>query len=217
MSRTHLFGLVSILSGGVFGPLGAQVTPRNDPEAIRRCDIAIEIVRTGDSPDFARTLTRYPERDKLPWAFSHIRSCGARGAAVLAAQMGAKKAVRDTAELRVLTDPTRNLLDGNIFQAAARIADDAAASQEARVFALRTLVWSLEPRLDLRFDGLVSGNGRCILGAALHISTWEGSPLPGNRRKRVEEVARRLSTSTAASVPVRNAAACALQEALRRQ
>jgi hypothetical protein len=185
-------------------------------QATRRCDVAIEIVKTGDSRGYSRALTRYPEAHKRAWAYSYIRTCGARGAAALGAEMLAKRSSRDTAELRSVWDATRGFLDGNLFQAAARIAADGAAGPEARVFAFRALMWSFEPRLELQFAGLVAGTGRCVAGMPFDVATWEGSPLPGNRRKQVEDVARQVLASSSAPEQVRNAAACALQEAQRK-
>jgi hypothetical protein len=120
---------------------------------------------------------------------------------------------RDTLQLELITAPTRALLDGNLFQNALRIAADADASSEARVFAIRTLVWTLEPRLSLRFGGLVTT--RCSEGASLHLDTWEGTPLPGNRHKQVEELSRRLLEVRTTPVQVRRAAGCALWESER--
>lgn len=196
-------------------PAQGQTADSARLQATRRCDVAIEIVKTGDSRGYSRTLTRYPEEQKRAWAYSHIRTCGARGAAALAAEMLAKRSSRDTAELGRVSDATRGFRDGNLFQTAARIARDAAASPEARVFSFRTLMWSYEPRLELQFAGLVAGTGRCVAGMPFDVATWEGSPLPGNRRKQVEDVARRVLASSP-SEQVRNAAACALQEAQRR-
>jgi hypothetical protein len=52
-----------------------------------RCDIAIEIVRTGDSRAYSKATVGYPQEYKQRWAYSHIRPCGARGAAALAGRI----------------------------------------------------------------------------------------------------------------------------------
>lgn len=178
-----------------------------------QCSIAAEIVRTGNSNRYAQA--QIPYHDKRRWANSYIRTCGAVGAAALAEQIAASRFATDTARLRAISDPARYLLDGRIFQTAMHIAADASSSAAARTFALRTLMWALEPRLDLRYEGLIAGNGTCVYGVSFDTPTWAGSPLPGNRRRQVEQVAREIIASPSAPPALRNAAGCALQESNR--
>jgi hypothetical protein len=110
----------------------------------------------------------------------------------------------------LITAPTRELLDASLFQNALRIAADADASPEARVFAIRTLMWALEPRLSVQFGGLITS--RCSPGATLHLDTWEGTPLPANRHEQVEALTRRLLDVQTTPDQVRHAAVCVLRQ-----
>lgn len=176
----------------------------------RLCAIALEIVRTGDSRAYTRAVTGYPDEYKQAWAYSRIRTCGAAGAAALATRIQAEGSSRDLARLEMITAPTRELRDGSLFEAAVRLARDGGASSEARVFAFRTLMWALEPRLTLEYGGLITD--RCVGGYTLHLDTWDGTPLPENRRSRIREVAERTFSLQATPAAVRKAAACALRE-----
>jgi hypothetical protein len=179
-------------------------------QPLTRCDIAIEIVTTGDSRAYSKARVGYPEEYKQRWAYSHIRPCGARGAAALASRISATRHSRDTLHLELITAPTRELLDAALFQNALRIVADAGASPEARVFAIRTLMWALQPKLSLRFGGLATG--RCIAGFTLHLDTWDGTPLPGNRHEQVEALSRRILEVQTTPNQVRHAVVCALRE-----
>lgn len=192
----------------------AQASKGEDPAQVQRCAIAIEIVRTGDSRAYSRATVGYPDQYKQRWAYSHIRTCGASGVAALAMRINATRNSPDVSQLDLFTSPTRSLLDGNLFQLAMRLANDPGASDEARVFAIRTLMWAIEPRLDLRYDGLAAGPGagRCVKGASLHIDTFDVAPLPGNRRTQLEDLTRSILNARTSSVQLRNAAGCAAAE-----
>ncbi len=177
----------------------------------QRCAIAIEIVRTGDSRHFTREATGYPDEYKMRWGYSWIRGCGARGWAALAHRLSLSANSRDTAWLHLISFPSRTLMDGAVFQAAARLATNQAASAESRVFALRTLMWAMEPRLSISYGSITTRD--CTTGVSLHGETREGTPLPGNRRQQVTAVATRILESGQAPDPVRAAARCARMEA----
>jgi hypothetical protein len=179
----------------------------------QRCAIAIEIVRTGDSRHFTREATGYPDEYKMRWAYSWIRGCGARGGAALARRLSLSANSRDTAWLRLISNPSRTLMDGAVFQAAARLATNPAATEESRVFALRTLMWAIEPRLSISYGSITTW--RCTTGVTFHSDTLEGAPLPGNRRQQVAAVATRILESGQVPDPVGAAARCARIEAVR--
>jgi hypothetical protein len=190
---------------------GQSTRAEYDPH---RCRVATEIVRTGDSRAYSRAAFGAPEEQKQGWAYSVIRTCRASGASVLAARINAMRNSRDPDALQAVTFPTRDFHDGNLFQTARSIAGDAGASPEARVFAFRTLMWSIEPRLTLRYEDLRAGRGRCIQGVTLHWEEpWKGTPMPRGHRKQVEELSQTVIAMSSTPTQVRNAAGCALLEA----
>lgn len=186
--------ILMVLSAGT---LRAQV----DPDSVRarnECRLASQVIETGQPA---------PHMD---WALSTIRSCGPDGAAALARAVLAHRTSTDSAVMGRLTRPTQYMVDGEIFDVAYRVASDPDASTVARVFAVRTLIWTLAPGRDLTYDDLtgVGGQGNCAGGFSTHIDPEPGSPLPEDHEQRIRDLAVRLTEGDAAPPEVRSAAVC---------
>lgn len=105
------------------------------------------------------------------------------------------------------------LRDGHVFAAAEEVAADRAASDEARVFAFRTLILALHPGLNYDYGRLASQNAPawCIgVSPVAGVNVAEGAPLPEGYEGRVRAFARRVAADTTEPEPVRLAAQCAL-------
>ena len=199
--RTALTVLLLFCLTGA-GCVSAQTVPdsvkqRND------CRLAEQVVRTGHPA---------PKRE---WALWEIRRhCGASGGRALADAIREHRTSRDTAWLGELTSPAIQLRDGAVFAVSAQIARDRSASPEARVFAIRTLIWSLRPGYGITYDDLAGageGSGGCYShGPELHFQPTDGAPLPAGHASEVQAVAEQILLDAAEPAPVRSAARCAL-------
>ena len=173
-----------------------------DIDAIRRrndCRLAIQIVSRG-TPDAHRD-----------WALMKIAACGREGAAALAPVLLSLRTTRDTAVLNRYFAPTRLLRDRRIFEAATRMATDPGAATEARVFAIRTLVWALNPGYFLHYGDLAGGARRrnCTGSFGTHVDLSKGEPLPADYAQEVRRVGIALNADPSVPAEVRSAAVCA--------
>lgn len=115
--------------------------------------------RSGDgTPDMAPPLSR-------------IRSCPTQAGVLLAALIDSSRQVRDTDELQRRTWLTQYVHDARILAAATSVARDADAAVEARLAAIRTMIWSKTPGQLLTLSMMQTNPGcdpaRCY-------STYEG-------------------------------------------
>jgi len=171
-----------------------SVHHRND------CRLAAQVISTG------RPL---PRRE---WALEVIQNCREGGSA-LAGAMRESRLSSDTAHLNALTWPAIRLRDGEIFQAAMQIAADRGASTQARVFAIRTLMWSMYPGGGLEYADLadlVQGRPRNCFGhgPSTHTIVTQGTPLPADYVARAKALARALDHDATETLAVRRAAVC---------
>ena len=192
-------------------PLSAQHAHHRDtlPGRSDVCRVAAEVIEMGDSRDFRRVSGYGPERREA-WAYSMIRRCGIQGGAVIASEMLRRQHSRDLAQLQRVTAVTQELRDGRIFSAARAIARDPAASEPARVFALRTLGWALDPARVMSYGGLsgTTPGARCSEGTLISLEIRPGEPLPAGYAGQVKSLARTLADSAGMPQTVRRAAAC---------
>lgn len=196
------FALLCVLVIGIFP--GRTVAQSEHPATVQRrndCRLAVQVIRTG-----------HPAT-KTQWALDRIAGCGADGGGAIAAAMRAARASADTVLLERLTRPTMWLRDGSSFQTALEIGADRTASPQARVFALRTLLWAMVPGGSVGYGDLadeVQGRGRRCLGfgPSTHVIVARGSPLPADWEQRVRALAARLMRDPAEPRPVRRAAVC---------
>jgi hypothetical protein len=186
---------IALLSSGV----GAQ--PQNDAERHRSdCRIAVQVVASG------RPVANQD------WALSRLRSCGTDAGRVLAEILPRLANSTDTVRLNRHFSPTREIHDGQIFRVAMTLAADRRASAQARVFALRSLIWSGVPGRILSYADLAGDkNGRtsCAGGFTTHVSLSAGTPLPSDYDAQVRNLASRLAADPSEPIEVRRAARCA--------
>lgn len=180
-------------------------TAQADPDSIHLrndCRLAGQVLATG------HPATR------TQWALGVIRRCR-DGGAPLARALERSRQSTDTASLNALTSPAINLRDGTVFEKAIEIAGDEGASVQARVFAIRTLIWSIMPGGGISYADLVGTEnhvGSCGYGPSLHTVVTAGLPLPGDFLSRAKALANTIVQNRGESRDVRRAAQC-LREA----
>lgn len=179
-----------------------QVTAAQERDSVHLrndCRLAIQAVRTG-----------HP-RPHLAWAYQQLRICGAEGAAALAERLSELRKSSDKALWHFVTYPAvRDLRDRRLFEVSLSIAGDPAASETARAYAFRNLIWIVSPSADLEtFDPWVTEGLGC-LGARTDAVQTEGEPLPPDAESRIRDVALTAYRDRNASNGVRTAALCVL-------
>jgi hypothetical protein len=186
---------------GTFAPRisTAQASPdsvhhRND------CRLAAQVVASG-----------HPAT-KRQWAFGTIARCAGAGP-VLAQAIRAHRASVNVVDLDSLTQPTFRLRDADVLRAAMEIAGDRGASSPARVFAIRTLIWSMYPAGGVTYEDLadvVTGRDRnCYgYGPSTHPLITQGTALPPDYITRAKELANTVLHDSTEARPVLRAAAC---------
>jgi hypothetical protein len=171
-----------------------------NPDSIKHrndCRLAAQVLSTGNP------APRYR------WALEMAWHCP-DAAPAIAQRLEASASSRDTAALNALTAPTIQLRDGRIFAAAIRIAGDKAASREARVFAIRTLIYAMRPGGGISYDALVNPNGSCFGGGpSFHQTTTPGAPLPSDYVQQVNALGQRLMRDSSETPVVRLVGRCA--------
>lgn len=127
--------------------------------------------------------------------------------------MRASRASSDVVELDSITRPAFSLRDAEVFAAALEIAGDPAASSEARVFALRSLIWARAPGFRLSYADLTVLDGkpsRCLgLPPYLGFTYRRGAPLPNDYDLRIRGLTAALRSDPGTPAVVRAAALCA--------
>lgn len=172
-----------------------------DPDSIHHrndCRLAAQVVTTGRP------------HPRLAWATSIMRTCRDAGGTI-AQVFSANRHSTDTAYLDVLTYPAIALRDGVLFETAVAIATDRSASLEARVFAIRTLIWSMYPGGGIGYADLVDTPGHernCGGGPSTHTLVTLGSPMPTNYVSRAKSVANQLGRDTTEVFALQRAAVC---------
>jgi hypothetical protein len=170
------------------------VKARND------CRLAVQVVVTG-----------HPAV-KTEWAMDFVRQCTELPTA-LARAIRDTRASRDTTVLKRVTAPADWLRDGNVYSAASEVLRDRTASPEARVFAIRVLMWAALPGMELDYSHLVDtdadGSRSCGgLGPSLHGEMVRGMPLPSGWEESGRALGRSVARDPSEPAPVREAARC---------
>lgn len=180
-----------------------MVLAQDRPDSVHHrndCRLAAQVISTGQP---------LPRRE---WALAVIQGCREGGPA-LARAMQESRLSSDTAYLNSLTWPAIRLRDGEIFQAAMQVAADRGASTQARVFAIRTLMWSMYPGGGLDYADLadlVQGRPRSCFGPgpSTHTSVTQGTALPADFVARAKALAKTLDHDATEALAVRRAAVC---------
>lgn len=195
--RRILLSLVPLL-------LAVPALAQSDPASIdsrSTCRSAAAVVSTGSVTPADR------------WAIERISSCGPEGGAALAAAFAAQQRGSDVEGLDALTRPTRELHDANVFAAAYNVARDREGSTpEARIFALRTLIWVVRPELSIEYADLAGnqyGRTACMgSGPAAALPSAQGAPLPEGYDTVIRGLAVQMTQDPSESAQMRTAALC---------
>ena len=151
------------------------------------------------------------------WALLNISACGTVGANAIATGIGKLTNHTDTAQFEVFMGAADNWRDASIFNAAMQLANNASATPEARVYAIRHLLTLLQPYHRWTYAGLAEspdstatqGGGGCYgyMGSEPRGSI-AGSPLPSTYESQIREALSTLANDLAAPQAVRAAARC---------
>jgi hypothetical protein len=152
---------------------------------------------------------------------SVLPHCGRAGARATAAAIAVSRSSRDTVALLRTYRQVDLWRDADVMQAAFNVVNDAGASTQARVFALRHLLWLAQPGQEFAYGGLVAGNvavqmdGQNIIQPACRrsmiaseSSNVSATPLPSDYLQRIHTAVSTIAASTTAPAALRNAAEC---------
>lgn len=202
MKRAALFFLLLVLPSRVAG--------QADPDAVHRrnrCRQAVQVVRT-----------EHPA-PRTAWAYELIPLCGKEGGAALADAIRAHRTASDRIVLDRITQPTSEILDGQVFEAAYTVAADPRSTPEARIFALRTLMYAAYPGARSTYEEITmqaSARG-CFGGSAgFDIEVQYGAPMPADAHWRAYELGIRVFKNPREPEIVRKAAICTWETNRRR-
>jgi hypothetical protein len=161
----------------------------------------------------ARILIEGVPGTRLGWASENIPRCRAEGGVALAAALRAHAGSSDVAVLDTITRAAGRLRDGTLLEAAFEVASSPSASPEARVFAIRTLLYGALPAFRFTFAELTDPeNDNYCSGESISLhepSSGTGTRFAEGFDQRVRDLASRLSQDGTAPMLVRRAAVCA--------
>jgi hypothetical protein len=187
-----------------FLPACAAAQTQADSVHIRNeCRRAAQIVETG-----------HPAPHSV-WANERIIRCGSEGGLAIAARIQAHRQTADPAELDAITRSLRTFRDGTVFRTSLEIAGERSASIPARVFAFRTLIFTLSPGRWLTYAQLVEEGQRGCFGLPRtpHDELLEGAPLPSGYRNLVQTLSASVAGDDSQPAEVRRAAQCTVRYA----
>jgi hypothetical protein len=193
MFRTNKFTILLVL-------VAACAVAQTNPDSVKHrddCRLAAQVLSHG------RPAPRYE------WALQMAWRCP-EAASALGEEMEKMATVRDTAVLNALTQPTIQLRDGRLFDTALRVASDKHASTEARIFAIRTLIYTMRPGGGIDYRDLAERDRSCYgFGPSQHQTITQGAPVPTDYVARANAVGRQLAADTTEPDAVRHAGMCA--------
>lgn len=171
-----------------------------NPDSIKHrnnCRLAAQVLETG-----------YPS-PRYEWALEQAWRCP-EAAPGLAAEMKRWRTTRDTTLLNALTQPTIELRDGRIFETAMEIAGDEQATTEARIFAIRTLIYAMRPGGGISYRNLAERGEYCYgFNPSQHQIITRGTALTGDYVQRVNALGLRLAGDSSEPDAIRHAGMCA--------
>jgi hypothetical protein len=151
-----------------------------------------------------------------------VRACPARAGEILAVVVQETRSVADTGRLEAATWLAQYVHDARILAAGIAVATDSGAAPEARVAALRVLLWAKAPGHLVPLHAMVSGPPcrppRCVSSYTGHFyragpiagdtTTWPvfGTPMPPAYVAQIDSVASLIEGSSTAPPIVRQAA-----------
>jgi len=158
------------------------------------------------------------------WAYAALQPCGSVGPKAFVQGIAKYKDETDIAALEDFMTQVDNWTDASVFQAVTELAMDSTATQQVRVFAVRHLIYLLEPLMLYNYAGLTRKADTTVTA---EMSTWQdvgcvgamrsapygsfkGAPLPVDYKRRIRATAASLVSSPTVPMRVRYAALCAL-------
>jgi hypothetical protein len=191
--------IMRIALAGVLLALAPRALHAQDvQDSVRRrneCRLARQVLETG------HPATHYQ------WALDRAWHCP-EAAAGIRSRMERTAASRDTAALNALTQPTLTLRDGGIFRTALAIAGDKGASTEARIFAGRTLIYTMRPSGGIAYEAFVNPDRSCSGDISPHQSFVSGAPVPADYVDRIHTLGRRLQADGSEPAVIRRLGVC---------
>jgi hypothetical protein len=201
--------LMSLAAATGCAGLGTSVPASESPIVPRReCRSYQQLVSPAQPEAFAaRSLKR-------------VQACPEQAGRALAAELRRLRTSTDTARLEKATRLAHYLHDGELWRGALSLAGDSGASPEARVFAFRTLVWTMAPAARLSYGGMIRPWPQALLesggsytihyygGHTAHDLTWPafGTPTPADFLSRTRAVCGRVAADPNEADLVRRAA-----------
>ena len=186
---------------GVAACAPATMTAQANPDSIHHrndCRRAEQVLSTGHPA---------PHEE---WALGVVWNCRDAGPA-LAAALTAARTSADTAYLHALTAPFIQLRDGHVFEAALSVAGDRAASQPARVAAIRTLMYAVRPGGYVDPAALPNPSTvNCFGMPSPHSEVLNGAPLPSDYLAQVRALMWQIQNDTSEAAGIRHSANCAM-------
>jgi hypothetical protein len=174
-------------------------TAQANPDSIRLrndCRLAEQVLATGHPAP----------REK--WALGVIWNCRDAGA-TMATALRAASTSSDTAYLNALTEPFIRLRDGAVFAAAVSVAQNPGATPPARVAAVRTLMYAVQPGGYVALAALSNPHTLfCFETPSPHSEVLNGTPLPADYVQQVRTLFYRIEHDSAESQELRRAAHC---------
>jgi hypothetical protein len=191
-------GTLLLLGCAPSASLAQQPAPMNHAEL---CEAVIARAQRGDRSIKARR----------PWAIGSLPTCGPAAGLVIAELMHATRFSNDQATLDSLTQLGLRFSDGAVFNEALSIAGDRSSSVVARVLAVRTLIYALQPFHRLSYEqltGMGSGIPNSIGSQLGSVARSLGAPIPPDARGKVIALVDRLVADKSEPPGLRAAAGC---------
>lgn len=202
MKRAALIFLLVVLPSRVAGQ-----ADRDAVHMRNRCRQAVQVVRT-----------EHPA-PRTAWAYELIPRCGAEGGAALADAIRAHRTASDRFVLDRITQPTSEILDGRVFEAAYAVAADPGSTPEARIFSLRTLMYAAYPGAHSTYEEITmqAPTRGCFGGSpGFDFEVQYGAAMPVDAHRRAYELGIRVFKNLREPEIVRKAAICTWETNRRR-
>ena len=190
-------------------------------------------VDSGQCGSIEALLQQGDSLGRMSGPLARVRSCPELAGRLVSEQMLALRQSEDVGSLDDATYLTQYVHDASVFDAAIHVASDRQASDQARVFALRALLWAKAPGHLMPFQSMIDGPRcappRCsstytghfhgpgpFAGDTVSWPVW-GQPMPSDFVQVIDEIARRLADDRRNSGAVRAAARTVLMYPQDRQ
>ena len=171
-----------------------------------------------DCDKAARIVAKGHPQKKEEDAFATLVGCGATGGNAIASGIAQYTTETDLVALDAFMHQADNWRDSTVMAAMTALA---AATPQARVFAVRHLITRVQPSIVYSYAGLTAGNSTTTDAEGTTITTqgcraqmssdsgnFVGTPLPSDYVARARQTLASLVAGTSTPTVVRNAARC---------